>query len=151
MLILNLRLDSQLSFRIKRSTGTVPACLYCLLTQIQKFQNSESALLLCKKQFEVHWEASTTVWKVSVFGVFRSVFSCIQTEYRPEKLRIWAHFTQCIFIWEEFLSLLNLKRFLFKMILKLISTSESSIKKDFLLMLIITYIVASEMKSVNDK
>ena len=37
------------------------------------------------------------------------------------------------------------------LILKLISTSESSIKKDFLLMLIITYIVASEMKSVNDK
>ena len=34
----------------------------------------------------------TTAWKVSIFGVFLSAFFCMQTEYGPEKFRIWTLF-----------------------------------------------------------
>ena len=36
-----------------------------------------------------------TTWKVSVFGVFLSIFSPIAGKYGPEKLRIQTLFTQC--------------------------------------------------------
>ena len=39
-----------------------------------------------------------TAWKVSVFGVFWSVFSCIQTEYVPEKLQMLTLFTQWLLL-----------------------------------------------------